>query len=251
MTALLEIKNLNFSYGKNKIIDNLNLKVNENDFLAILGPNGAGKTTLFKLILGLIKADEGDILVNGKNANEQLNLIGYVPQYSTCEKDFPISVFEAVLTGRLKRKFHKYTDEDKKMAIESLRKMDILDLKERQIGELSGGQMQRMLVARAICKKPKLLLLDEPMANVDNTTEKKFYEYLKELNKEMAIVLITHDVGLMASQIKQVACLNKKIYYHGSIKEMKQSDIDKAYGCPVELIAHGNISHRVLKKHSQ
>ncbi|MPN25200.1 Vitamin B12 import ATP-binding protein BtuD [bioreactor metagenome] len=178
--------------------------------------------------------------------------IGYVPQVSLLDKAFPITVFEVVRTGMLKpglTPFFGYSKENEKKTSELLQKAGIYALKDRRICELSGGEFQRMLIARALAVDPNLLLLDEPTANVDASSLEKIYKLLEELNQEMTIVLVTHDLLAVSSQVKKLACLNGRMVYHGE-PELDQKVVNSLYGCPVDLIAHG-VPHRVLKEHKE
>jgi len=247
---IITIKNLSFAYqGENNVLENVNLEVFSDDFLGIIGPNGGGKTTLLKIILGLLKPDKGDILVFDKKPKEARDLIGYVPQFLEIDLDCPVSVLDIVLMGILNRKkiFQKYNNEDLKLAKEALNFVDLWDLKDKQIGELSGGQRQRVYIARALIRKPKLLILDEPTTSIDEKSEKDFWELLKEINKNTAIIIVSHDIGVIFKNVNKIACLNKQLYCHGA-DEITQEILDKTYKCDIELLGHG-LPHRVLKKH--
>jgi len=248
--SIITIKNLSFAYQReNKILENVDLEVFGSDFLGIIGPNGGGKTTLLKIILGLLKPDQGNILVFNKKPREARDSIGYVPQFLEIDLDCPVSVLDIVLMGILNRKkiFQKYNDEDFKLAKEALDFVDLWNLKERQIGELSGGQRQRVYIARALIRKPKLLILDEPTASIDEKSEKDFWELLKEINKTAAIIIVSHDIGVVFKNVNKIACLNKKLYCHDA-NEITQDILDKTYKCDIELLGHG-LPHRVLRKH--
>ena len=247
---IIAIKNLSFAYQReNKILENINLEVFENDFLGIIGPNGGGKTTLLKIILGLLKPDKGDILVFNKKPKEARSSVGYVPQFLEIDLDCPVSVLDIVLMGILNRKkiFQKYDEEDFGLAKEALDFVDLWNLKNKQIGELSGGQRQRVYIARALIRKPQLLILDEPTASIDEKSERDFWELLKEINKTAAIIIVSHDIGVIFKNVNKIACLNKELYCHDA-DELTQETLDKTYKCDIELLGHG-LPHRVLKKH--
>ncbi len=247
---IITIKNLSFAYQReNNILEDIDLEVFGNDFLGIIGPNGGGKTTLLKIILGLLKPDEGDVLVFDKKPKEARDLIGYVPQFLEIDLDCPVSVLDIVLMGILGRKkiFQKYNDQDLKLAEEALKFVDIYNLKNKQIGELSGGQRQRVYIARALIRKPKLLILDEPTASIDEKSEKDFWELLKEINKNSAIIIVSHDIGVIFKNVNKIACLNKQLYCHDAT-EITSEILDKTYKCDIEILGHG-LPHRVLKKH--
>ena len=246
---IIQLSKISASYNGNIVLEDIHLSVHENDFLGIIGPNGGGKSTLLKVILGLVKPDSGSVKIFGKNPLEASAMIGYVPQFRVFDRDFPISVWEVVLMGRLNHKglLHNYTKEDKRIAHESLKIVDMLDYRDRQIGQLSEGQKQRVFIARALATQPKLLLLDEPTASVDTRMQVGLYELLHQLKKDLTIVLVSHDIGVISSYVNKVACLNRKLFYHGS-SEIKPEDLEAAYQCPIEMIAHG-VPHRVVKEH--
>jgi zinc transport system ATP-binding protein len=248
----IHIDNLSVSYGKTNALSNIFLDVCEGEFLGIIGPNGGGKSTLLKAILGLIPVTTGTVQIYGQIPGKNRTAVGYVPQFANMDKHFPISAFEAALTGRLHQGlslFHKYSKEDKKIAYEQLERVGIANLAKRQISELSGGEFQRLLIARALTVYPKLLLLDEPTASVDVSSREQIYHLLKELNHKITIVLVTHDLLAVSSQVRRLACLNGELVYHGE-PQLNEEIVRKLYGCPVDLIAHG-VPHRVLKIHEQ
>lgn len=252
MNFAININNLSVQYNNMYVLSNINLDIVENDFLAVIGPNGGGKSTLVKTILGIVKSYYGTIKIFGQKPEEYHLPIGYVPQFSSFNKDFPIRVIDVILTGRLSGKitlFHHYTERDYEIVENLMEKLDIVHLKQRQIGQLSGGQLQKVLIARALATKPEILLLDEPTASVDTDSKTCIYEFLKDINPSMTIVVVTHDTAAISSYIKNIACLNKKLYYHGE-PELDSSLVQKIFGCPVDLIAHG-VPHRVLKSHGE
>ncbi|MGZ7108833.1 MAG: metal ABC transporter ATP-binding protein [Methanobacterium sp.] len=243
----LEIRNLNVKINHNLILEDINLAVNKNDFMAIIGPNGGGKSTLLKTILDLIKPESGEIKILGKDQKDALKQIGYLPQKSYFDFSFPINVFDVVLMARYNGLFKRYHVKDKKVVKEALKEVGMLEYKDRQINELSGGQMQRVFIARALAREPELVLLDEPTASVDPGMQKSFYELLSSLKEKMTIILVTHDVGVASSYVDDIACLNRKLFYHGT-PEGSSVGIEAAYNCPIEIIGHG-IPHRVFKEH--
>ncbi|MFQ5996354.1 MAG: metal ABC transporter ATP-binding protein [Dehalococcoidales bacterium] len=232
------------------ILEGINLSVKSNDFLGIIGPNGGGKSTLLKVILGLIKPSRGKVSVMGQTPEKGRKFIGYISQFNLFDRDFPISVFEVVLMGRYSKTglFHHYSEEDKRTAIEALKTVEMLDYKDRQIGKLSGGEQQRVFIARALVTNPKLLLLDEPTASIDPNMQAEFYELLDRLKERLAIVLVSHDISAVSIYVNEIACLNHQLFYHGS-KEISAEELEKSYHCPIQLIAHGTVPHRVLKEH--
>ncbi len=245
----IDLRDVCFYYNGNPVLNKVSLIVEERDFLAVIGPNGSGKTTLLKIILGILRPREGTIRIMGKNPAEAAGLVGYVPQDTGVNKGFPISVMDVTLMGRigLPGRERRYTADDREMAAHVLDKVKMSEYRDRPIGKLSGGQRQRVYIARALAAEPKILLMDEPTASVDVQFQSELYEFLKELNSTMTIVVVSHDMSVLSSYIKSVACLNQTLFYHGQ-SEVTDEMIHSAYHCPVELIAHG-MPHRVLRKH--
>lgn len=247
---VVKLENIWVNYNSAPVLEAVNLSIKSDDFLGIIGPNGGGKTTLLKVILGLVTPSQGKVTVLGKPAVKSRRQIGYVPQTTVYDHDFPINVWNVVLMGRygttglLKR----YSQKDKDAANKALVTMDITELKNRQVGKLSGGEQQRVLIARALASEPRLLLLDEPTASVDPAMQTEFYEILNQLKKQVAIVLVSHDISAVSIYVNKIACLNRQLFYHGS-KEISSDILEATYKCPVQMIAHGAIPHRVLKEH--
>lgn len=245
---ILEVQNLSYSVNGRNVLEDINLSIEERDYVAIIGPNGGGKSTLLKLILGILKPDSGKVEIFGKPPEKARNYMGYLPQQVLFDHDFPINVFETVLTGRYRGLFKGYTPEDKKAVEDVLEEVEMLKYRDRQISRLSGGQMQRVFIARALVRNPRILLLDEPMASIDPEMQHSFYNLLSRLKERMTIILVSHDVGAVSTQVNKIACLNKKLFYHGPVEESAEG-LEEIYKCPLELISHG-IPHRVLEKHS-
>ncbi len=244
--SVVNIEGLYYKFKEDYVLEEIDLTIEKNEFMALIGPNGGGKTTLLKHILGLLKPDKGSIEVLGLLPGKA-NKIGYLPQRSSYKSNFPISVFQVVLMGRYNHFLKNYDKIDHKMALKTLKKVDILDLKDKHIEKLSGGQLQRVLIARALVRDPELLILDEPTASLDPQFQGKFYELLSKLKKEMTIIMVSHDIGVVSSYVDSIACLNRKIYCHGPVEESVE-ELEKAYQCPIDLIAHG-LPHRVLRNH--
>lgn len=247
----IKIENLSVNYRHTKALTDVCLDVHEGEFLGVIGPNGGGKSTLLKAILGLEPVASGSISIYGDNSGKNRGMIGYVPQFSIVDRSFPISVKEVVMTAFMKGPLHpffKYTDDHRQQALMQLKRVGIEDLAERQISELSGGEFQRLMIARALAVNPKILLLDEPTASVDPMSRAKIFELLSVLNKQVTIILVTHDLMAISSQVSSLACLSGTLVYHGA-PELNEKVVNEMYGCPVELIAHG-VPHRVLRGHS-
>ncbi|WP_165041159.1 metal ABC transporter ATP-binding protein [Dysgonomonas sp. ZJ709] len=252
MNKVLEIRDLTVGYDNNPfVLKNVNLDVFQNDFLGIIGPNGGGKTTLLKTILGLVKPSKGIISFPKKHVGSTRINIGYLPQINQIDKKFPISVYDVILSGlTMNRKFFtSYSTLQKARAQEVAEKMGLQDFLHKAIGELSGGQLQRALLGRAIVDNPDLLVLDEPNSYVDKRFETNFYKLLEEINKDTAIILVSHDVGTVVSMVKNIACVNEGLHYHSGAN-ISTDWLEKSYNsCPIEIIGHGDFPHRVLEKH--
>ena len=243
----IELKNVNIKFNENPVLKDINLTIEENDFMAIIGPNGGGKSTLLKIILGILKPDSGEVLIFGRKPEDARKLMGYLPQKVSFDHDFPIDVFHTVLSGRYHGLFKGHNKDDEIAVIKALKDVNMFELKDRQISRLSGGQMQRVFIARAIVREPKILLMDEPMASIDPEMQNSFYNLLSRLKNEMTIILVSHDVGTVSTQVDKIACLNSTLYFHGPVEDAAEG-LEELYKCPIELITHG-IPHRVLKDH--
>ncbi|MEE4356894.1 MAG: ABC transporter ATP-binding protein [Desulfococcaceae bacterium] len=230
------------------MLKNISLRLEKGCFTALIGPNGGGKTTLLKLMLGLLKPNQGFVKILGRPPRQVSRRLGYVPQEIGINRDFPISVLDVVLMGRIRssRGWSRAGAEDKKAAREILERMDMWEYRKSRIGELSGGQRQRIFIARALVSEPEILFLDEPTANVDSGHQDNFYRLLRELNRSVSIVIVNHDLMVISSQVKSVACVNRTLHYHNGAEITE--DMIQMYHCPVELVAHG-IPHRVLRTH--
>ena len=248
--AIIEIRDLWFSFNSIPVLKEVNLSVRRGDFIALLGPNGGGKTTLLKLILGLLKPDQGSIKVFSEPAGKSTHRIGYMPQLLHVNQGFPISVLDAVLMGKLRpgRGWSRYSATDKIAAQKAMEQMEIWEFRNRHVAELSGGQQQRVFIARALVDEPEVLFLDEPTASVDSKHQTDLFDILRELNKTVTIIVVSHDVGIISTHVKSVACVNQQVFYHDDA-EITQEMLEMAYQCcPVDLVAHG-MPHRVLQEH--
>ncbi|HKB88261.1 MAG TPA: metal ABC transporter ATP-binding protein [Patescibacteria group bacterium] len=201
---IVEVKDLSFFYENNLVLKNINLNIHKGDYIGIIGPNGGGKTTLIKLILNLLEVKTGYIHVDCKN-------VSYVGQHaSSIDQKFPITVSEVVSLGT-----------DKDSALNSMDEVGIKELKNRMIGELSGGQLQKVFIARALAQKPEILFLDEPTSGIDQASQKEFYKLLKKLNQEMGItlVIISHDVDIISKEATEIAAINQSLVFYGKASE--------------------------------
>lgn len=249
---LVIVEHVWLSFGDRPVLEDVSLTIDRHDFMALIGPNGGGKTSLLKVILGLYTPDSGRVRVLGDRPHSSRHRIGYVPQHRTFDFDFPARVIDVVATGRLGEKrgpLIRFTREDRDVVHRALETMEITGLADRRIGSLSGGEQQRVIIARALAMEPALLLLDEPTNHIDVSTQARFYEILHELHQEMAVVMVTHDISAVSVHVDRIACLNRRIFVHDS-GEVTDQVIAGVYGCPVELIAHG-VPHRVLREHGE
>lgn len=246
MESLVEIKNLTVGYDRIPVIEGVSLDIRERDFLGVIGPNGGGKTTLLKAILGLLKPMDGEIIFSKGLAHKERG-IGYLPQVKHIDKKFPITVLDVVQSGAIREKSFTSKTQIREKAENLMTEMGIASIQKKAIGELSGGQMQRVFLCRALLSNPRLLILDEPDTFVDNRFEVELYDYLRILNKDVAIVLVSHDVGTICSYVKTIACVNKYVHYHPS-NTITQEQLN-AYNCPIQIISHGEVPHTVLKHH--
>ncbi|HAV10491.1 MAG TPA: ABC transporter [Dehalococcoidia bacterium] len=247
---LVQLHNIWVRYNGIPVLENINLAIKKGDFLGIIGPNGGGKTTLLKVILGLVHPDRGTVSIMGEPPERGRRHIGYVSQHNLFDRSFPINIWDTVLMGRYGSTgmFKHYNAQDKLAVEQALKTVGMIDRKFQQLGQLSGGEQQRVFIARALVTDPQLLLLDEPTASVDSAMQTEFYELLDHLKDTMAIVLVSHDISAISIYVNEIACLNRQLYYHGS-KEITTEILESTYKCPVQMIAHGTIPHRVLKEH--
>jgi zinc transport system ATP-binding protein len=246
---IIDVSGVCFSFNGQAVLQDVDLKVERGDFLVVIGPNGGGKTTLLKLMLGLLEPTLGSVRVFGRQPAEVTHRIGYVPQNVHVNKTFPVSVLDVVLMGRLRtsKGWSRHSRQDRLAAQASLEQLGVWEVRDRRIGDLSGGQLQRVFIARALVSGPEVLFLDEAMASIDAQSRGEFYESLTELNRTVTIVAVSHDMMILSSHVKSVACVNRDLHYHGS-GEITQEMLDAAYRCPVDLVAHG-VPHRVLCRH--
>ncbi|MGD8990977.1 MAG: metal ABC transporter ATP-binding protein [Desulfobacterales bacterium] len=254
-TPIVEMNNVSFAFNGETVLQDVSLEIRQGDFMAMIGPNGGGKTTLLKLILGLLKPDEGSVRVTGQSSQKASAKIGYVPQDVYINRSFPITALDVVLMGKLepKKRWARKTTSNRQEALAALARLEMAGLAEKKIGELSGGQCQRVFIARALVTRPRLLLLDEPTASIDTKGQAEFFEMLKDLNRDVTIVVVSHDLLAVSRYVKSVACVNRVLHHHNQA-EITGEMLETMYPCaaddtcPVELLAHG-LPHRVLKDH--
>ena len=246
--SLVEIKNLGVRYDDVVALEHVNLTIYDDDFIGVVGPNGGGKSTLVKAIMGVVPY-RGEIEYSPTLMQHNKPHIGYLPQISSFDKAFPISVSEVVMSGLQVERglFGSFSRSDRKRVEEVLERADILDLSKRAIGELSGGQLQRVMLCRAIISNPKLLVLDEPANFVDNRFENELYMLLRDLNNDMAIVMVSHDLGTISSVVRNIVCVNRHVHRHDS--NIITEEQLRNYDCPIQLISHGDIPHTILGEH--
>lgn len=249
MDALVEIRNLSVGYGQNIVLREVNLTIEQFDFVGVIGPNGGGKTTLLKALLGLLQPISGEIAFAESMTEGNSHRIGYLPQINNIDRKFPITVFDVVRSGLMSRKrlTGGYSSEENERANHLMGEMGISGIRNKAIGELSGGQIQRALLCRALVNDPKLLILDEPNTYVDNRFERELYEKLRILNNKLAIMLVSHDLGTISTYVKSYACVNTSLHYHSGNKVTPE--LLKSYECPIQIITHGEIPHTVLYTH--
>ncbi len=235
----ISLNNVSFSYDRLPVLEDVSLQVANKEFLGIVGPNAGGKSTLLKLILGLLKPQLGSIHVLGKKPRQQRKAIGYVPQYPAFSRDFPITVEQVVLLGRLGsgRWFGRYAPQDYEAAKAALEEVEADDLAQRLVGGLSGGQLQRVLLARALVSDPQILILDEPTANIDMRLESDIFDQLKRLNERMTILVVSHDIAFISDYVHRVACLNRTLVCHHT-DYIDGQMVQDLYGDNVRMVAH-------------
>ncbi len=245
--SVVELRDVSFSYGAAPVLERINLQVSDGEFLGLVGPNAGGKSTLLKLMLGLLEPQSGSIEVMGKRPRDTRRLLGYMPQYPSFPRDFPITVEQAVLLGRVGNSSRHgwfgalspggYAKADHEAAREALAEVEAADLASRQIGSLSGGQLQRVLLARALVGQPNILILDEPTSNIDLRVESDIFDLLRKLNARMTILVVSHDVGFISGYVTRVACVNRTLVCHHT-DAIDGQVIQNLYGEHVRMVAH-------------
>ena len=258
---VIEAKQVAKAFGDKLLFDDLNFMLPPNGIVGIIGPNGGGKTTLIKCILGLLKPTAGEILYHTDSPSPEvagsqclpLNTrlsMGYLPQYSSIDRKFPITVEEVILSGLSSQKplASRFNTRHREKARHVIARMGLEGMEQRAIGALSGGQLQRALLGRAIISDPQVVILDEPSTYIDKRFEARLYELLTEINEECAIILVSHDIGTVLQQVKSIACVNETLDYHPDTG-VSTEWLEKNFNCPIELLGHGTLPHRVLGEH--
>ena len=254
---VVRLEGVSFEYSPGRpVLEDVNLKLHEGDFLAIMGPNGAGKTTLLKIILGLLRPTRGQVWVFGKPWEEigsVRHLIGYVPQSLSQNRRMPLTVFDVVMMGRYGKlgPVKRPSARDRKKVEEVLELVGMKEYKDRLFSQLSGGQMQRVLIAKALAGEPRLLVLDEPDTGLDVAVSEGFYRFLNTLHRDLSltILLVSHDVMAVSEIVAKVVCINRRIVAHGRPEEVFTSaSLECLYGKQALLFGHGPVPHLVVSR---
>jgi zinc transport system ATP-binding protein len=242
--TIISLQDVSFRYEEHLVLQDVSLTIHEQEFLGIAGPNGSGKSTLLKIILGLLTPQKGKVKVFGTSPAEARLRIGYVPQFATFDRNFPISVRETVLQGRLgkTRMIGGYRRSDRQIAQQALEEVELGELANRPLTALSGGQLQRVLIARALACQPEILILDEPTAHIDPKIEEGVFDLLKRLNERLTVLVVSHDIGFITRYITRVACLNRTLVCHAT-SEITGEMIEKLYGGPLRAVHHDTVLH--------
>ncbi|MBM7560087.1 metal ABC transporter ATP-binding protein [Marinitoga litoralis] len=243
MNNIISVSDLNYTVENTEILKFINFEIKKGDFVGIIGPNGAGKSTLMKILIGEITNYSGNVEIKGK--------IGYVPQKDEFDKSFPIRSYEVVLMGLYKNVglFKKYSKNHFYKVRKIMKKLEIEYLYNRNVGNLSGGEYQRLSLARALVSDPDILILDEPEAGVDSKAQSKIYSILEELNKQgMTIILVSHDISMIVKKVKTVMCLNKTLHCHKNSVDMNSEDLKNIYSDELELLIHLDKPLKVVSK---
>ena len=238
--VVIDIDNVSFNYGTVPVLEDISLKIYEDEFIGIIGPNASGKSTLLKLILGLLQPGKGTIRKINHDGNDLLrNQIGYVSQHITFSRDFPVTVTEVVMMGHVTAasKYFRFNKDEITTAEHAMQTLEIEDIGKRQVGTLSGGQLQRVLIARALVCQPDILILDEPTSNVDMRVEEDIFALLKNYSEHMTIIVVSHDIAFISGYVDRVACLNRTLVCHNT-ESISGKMIEELYDAPVKMIHH-------------
>jgi len=235
MSIVIDIEGVNLNYGQIQVLQDINLQIGAEEFFGIIGPNAAGKSTLLKLLLGLLAPDTGTVKVFGEHPDKGRSRIGYVPQHPGFRRDFPITVLEVVELGQL-GSIHPGQELPLKLKA-AMDAVALNNIAARQIATLSGGQLQRVMIARALACDPEILILDEPTANIDMRAEEDIFSLLKQYNEHMTIIVVSHDIGFISGYVHRVACLNRTLVCHHT-EDISGKTIEELYGTPIKMIDH-------------
>jgi zinc transport system ATP-binding protein len=237
--AVITIEGLTFGYNGAPVLEDVNLTINQKEFVWVVGPNGGGKTTLLKLMLGLLRPARGMVRVFGQSPRQARPRIGYMPQYVQLDPQFPVDVLDIVLMGRLGNgvRWGPHRKHDKEAAAQALREVGLWEKHGHSFSTLSGGQQRRLLIARALACEPDLLLLDEPTANLDLVFERELFELLRKLNQRLTIVMVSHDPAFVSQFVERVVCVNRKVAVHPT-SEMEEEIMNELYGRRVRMVRH-------------
>ena len=241
MKPVVEFNEVSFSYNNTEALKDINFYIDQDEFFGLIGPNAGGKSTLLKLMLGVLIPDRGEIKVLGLEPRAVRSRVGYVPQFPEFRRDFPITVQDVVIMGRLgvSSMIGGYTKVDRKCASNAMQALELDDIAVRQVNTLSGGQVQRMLIARALASEPEILVLDEPTANIDIRAEEDIFALLKKYKQHMTIIVVSHDIGFISAYVDRVGCLNQTLVCHET-GAISGKTIEELYGAPVRMIDHAH-----------
>lgn len=237
--VVIETTDLSFSYDERPVLSDVNVSIRKGDFVSIVGPNGGGKTTLLELFMGLHRPASGKVLILNQPPEKMRSKIGYMPQHMSFDWDFPVSVLDVVLMGRLAGNWNPlfYKKADKQLALCALCEVGLEEKAGEKFSKLSGGQKQRTLIARALVSGPEMLLLDEPTSNLDYVVNERFYELLRHLNEKMTILIVSHDVGFVSRFVDRVVCVNQKVIEH-PMMEIEDEGLNNLYGSEMKFVRH-------------
>ena len=236
---IIQIENVSFAYNGQQVLDRVNMTVSERDFVWVVGPNGGGKTTMVKLILGLLQPNSGTVRVFGRPPQAARQRIGYMPQHAHLDSQFPVTVMDVALMGRLKGGIlpRLFTSQDRRIAEEALEQVGLLDRRRLSLNELSGGLQRRLLIARALSSQPDLLILDEPTANLDKKIETDLFQLLRRLNERLTVLMISHDPTFVSDFVENVVCVNRHVAIHPTAT-MDRKLLHELYDLPMKMVRH-------------
>ena len=238
-SPVVTLEDVSFAYNAQPVLEDVTLTIGRKEYVWIVGPNGGGKTTLVKLILGLLHPGRGKVRVFGKTPSAVRQRIGYMPQHARLDPSFPVTVMDVALMGRLRSgvKIGRFSAQDRRAGLEALDQVDLADLKGRSLSELSGGQQRRLLIARALAAQPELLILDEPMANLDIRVERELNNLLRRLSERLTIVIVSHDPAFVSGFVERVICVKRHVHVHPT-SVMDSEFIDELYGTTKRVVRH-------------